>query len=321
MIWSNHLALGKLTMLSGPSELGKSTLSTDLIARLTRGDEWPDGDEAPRGSALIISSEDSRRDTIKPRLAAVDADMSRVYFLDTTNDKGEHQTLNLQSDLKLLGEQIAAIGDVRLVVFDPITAYLGHKIDSHQAVRVRGALEPLQDAAERYGFAGLLIAHPQKASALNVLNAVSGSGAFIHVPRLSFITITDPDDATRTLLLAGKNNLGCKAEGLAYRIESAFVGPNNDILTSRVVWDHTPVRISANDALQRAAERERASARGEAEDFLRDRVGNGGVSAKDLLEEAGALGINQKTLRRAAKKMHIKPKKNGYQGQWWWQKD
>jgi hypothetical protein len=182
-------------------------------------------------------------------------------------------------------------------------------------------MEPLQDAAERYGFAGFLIAHPQRASALNVLNAVSGSGAFVHVPRLSFITITDPDDSTRTLLLAGKNNLGCKAEGLAYRIESAFVGPNNSIFTSRIVWDNSPVRITANEALQRAAEKESASARGEAEDFLRDRVGNGGMSAKDLYEEADANGISKRTLQRAAKKMKLKPKKNGFQGQWWWQKD
>jgi hypothetical protein len=206
-------------------------------------------------------------------------------------------------------------------VFDPITAYLGHKIDSHQTAPVRAALEPLQQAAERFRFSGLLIAHPQKATALNVLNVVSGSGAFVHVPRLSFITITDPDDPTRTLLLAGKNNLGRKAEGLAYRVESAFVGPGDSILTSRIVWDHLPVRITANEALRRAAERERESARGEAEDFLRERVGGDGVSAKDIVEEADAHGISEKTLRRAAKKMRIKPKKNGFQGQWWWQKD
>jgi hypothetical protein len=151
--------------------------------------------------------------------------------------------------------------------------------------------------------------------------SITGAETFVHVPRLSFITITDPDDPTRTLLLAGKNNLGRKAEGLAYRVESTFVGSDGRILTSRIVWDHLPVRITANEALQRAAERERASARGEAEDFLRERVGNGGMSAKELIEEADALGISQKTLRRAAKKMKIKPRKNGFQGQWWWQKD
>ena len=88
-----------------------------------------------------------------------------------------------------------------------------------------------------------------------------------------------------------------------------------------MVWDRLPVRISANEALQRAAEKERASARGEAEDFLRERVGNGGMAAKELLAEADALGINQKTLRRAAKRMKVKPKKNEFSGGWWWQKD
>jgi putative DNA primase/helicase len=316
-LWSNHLARGKLTMLSGPSELGKSTLAVDLVARLTCGSEWPDGDEAPRGSVVILSAEDGLADTVKPRLVAAGADLSRVHLLPFVKlASGGSRTFSLQADLEKLGEKIRAIGDVSLLVIDPVTAYMGTKIDSHQTVDVRAVLEPLQKAAEAFRFAGLLISHPQKAGATNVLNVVTGSAAFVNAPRLTFITITDPDDSSRTLLLAGKNNLGRKAEGLAYRIESAFVGPDNKILTSRIVWDNLPVRITANEALQQEAEKKRGGASRDAEDFIRERLGNGGITVKDFESEAAALGISKRTLERARKRLNVKAKKDGFQGEW-----
>jgi putative DNA primase/helicase len=317
-LWSNHLARGKLTMLSGPSELGKSTLAVDLVARLSCGSEWPDGDEAPRGSAVILSAEDGLADTVKPRLVAAGADLSRVHLLPFVNlASGGRRTFSLQADLEKLGEKLREIGDVSLLVIDPVTAYMGgNKIDSHRTVDVRGVLEPLQKTAEAFRFAALLISHPQKAAATNVLNVVTGSAAFVNAPRMSFITITDPDDSSRTLLLAGKNNIGRKAEGLAYRIESAFVGPNNSILTSRIVWDHLPVRITANEALEKEAEKKRGGATRDAEDFIRERLGNGGIATKDFEGEASALGIAKRTLERARKRLNVKAKKDGFQGEW-----
>jgi putative DNA primase/helicase len=317
-LWSNHLARGKLTMLSGPSELGKSTIAIDFAARLSRGGEWPDGDSAPLGSAIIISSEDAIDDTIVPRLAAAEADLTRVYLLAFAKTDGVTRTFSLQTDLDRLGEKIQAVGDVGLVVIDPITSYMGAKIDSHHTVDVRAVLEPLQKFAERYNVAVLMISHPQKAPAKNVLNAVTGSAAFVHAPRMSFIVIKDPENQDRTLFLAGKNNIGRKAEGMGYTTESAFVGPDESILTSRITWDNLPVRISANEALEAEAEKKKGGASVEAEDFLRDRLdGNtAGVSSKDLVDEAEALGISEITLKRARKKLGIKTRKDGYGAGW-----
>src|SRR5262249_20213247 len=150
------------------------------------------------------------------------------------------RTFSLQTDLERLGEKIRAIGDVALVVIDPVTSYMGSKIDSHHTVDVRSVLEPLQKFAERYHVAVLMISHPQKATATNLLNAVTGSAAFVHAPRMTFIVIKDPDNSARTLFLAGKNNIGRKAEGMGFATESAFVGPDQSILTSRIVWDDLP---------------------------------------------------------------------------------
>src|SRR5262245_3199223 len=315
-LWSNHLARGKLSLLSGPSELGKSTIAIDFAARLSRGSEWPDGDSAPLASAIIISSEDAIDDTIVPRLAAADADLSRVHLLAFTKTNGVRRTFSLQTDLARLGEKIRAVGDAALVIIDPVTSYMGSKLDSHHTVDVRSVLEPLQKFAEDYHVAVLMISHPQKATVTNALNAVTGSAAFVHAPRMTFIVIQDPDNPARTLFLAGKNNVGRKAEGMGYMPESAFVGPGQCILTSRIVWDNLPVRITANQALERWAETKKGSARAEAEDFLRQRVGPDGVSSKDLHDEAEALGISERTLYRARKKLGIKAQKDGYAQGW-----
>ena len=203
-----------------------------------------------------------------------------------------------------------------LVVIDPVTAYMGAKIDSHRTTEVRAALEPLQKFAEQYKVAVLLISHPQKAPAGKALNAVTGSGAFMHAPRTAFLAIKDPDDPSRNLFLPIKINIGTKAEGRGYRIESRFVGPNQNILTSAIVWDNLPVRITADQALEQAAEKRKGSSSAEAKEFLRDELEAGPKPAKDIDEKAEALGISKITLKRARKKLDVKAEKDGFQGAW-----
>jgi hypothetical protein len=103
-LWSNYLARGKLTMLSGPSELGKSTVAIDWSARLSRGSERPDGDSAPLASAIITVPR-AINDTIVPRLAAAGADLDRVHLLTFAKTDGVTRTFSLQVDLDRLGEK------------------------------------------------------------------------------------------------------------------------------------------------------------------------------------------------------------------------
>ena len=89
------------------------------------------------------------------------------------------------------------------------------------------------------------------------------------------MVIEDPELPGRNLLLAVKNSLGRKAAGLGFSIVSAFVGPNGDILTSRIEWDNRPVTITADEALAAHAERSKAKAQSSAEDFLREKMAPG----------------------------------------------
>src|SRR6478672_10265157 len=84
-LWPGRIALGKLTLICGDPGLGKSFLTLDLAARLSAGRAWPDGAApvAGAGSAVLITAEDDAADTIRPRLDAAGADVSRIVALDS----------------------------------------------------------------------------------------------------------------------------------------------------------------------------------------------------------------------------------------------
>ena len=218
--------------------------------------------------------------------------MQRVWILDAVRTKDGRRSFTLQGDLALLGSKLTEIGDVAMITIDPITSYMG-KIDSHRTTDVRGVLEPLSAFAEQHHVAILAVSHPPKASQAKALHSVTGSLAFVAAARMVFIVVEEPETGRR-LFLPAKNNLAAMPAGLAYRLEQRFVV--NFILASHVVWDREPVTVNANQALAE----DRAAASGddelrEAKDFLREALAAGARPAKDVEQEAKALGITERT--------------------------
>jgi hypothetical protein len=151
---------------------------------------------------------------------------------------------------------IAKIGDVILVIIDPVSSYMGSGIEGNTITSVRPVLESTADMAERTRVAVLLIHHPPKQPAGGkALNAFSGSLAFVAAPRISFIAVAE-ENSERKLLLAVKNNLGALMGGLGYFISERYVGQRPSIKTTAIEWDAAPVTLSANEALRRSGRRE-----------------------------------------------------------------
>jgi putative DNA primase/helicase len=314
-LWPGRLARGKLTLLAGDPGIGKSQISVDVAARISQqGSRWPDGNNAPCGSVVILSAEDSADDTLRPRLEAADAALPRVHMLTATIIDGRPVTFSLQAHLEMLGAKLTALGDAALVIIDPITSYMG-KIDGHQTVDVRAVLEPLAAFAERHDVAVLAISHPPKASQSKALHAVTGSLAFVAAARMVFIATKEPQ-TERRLLLPVKNNLGPLAAGLGFSLGQQFVG--NEILTSRVIWDSAPVTITADEAVA-AANNEGPTAMSEAAEFLREELANEPRSVKDLKKAAAEANLSWRTVRRAQTELGVKPTKDGLAGGWLWE--
>jgi RecA-family ATPase len=325
-LWPGRIARGKHTAIAGEPGDGKSQLSVDVAAAVSRGGEWPCNEgRAPIGNVIILNAEDGADDTVVPRLIAAGADLSRVHIVSAVLQEGGRgrRTFNLQADLALLEQKIAEIGNVALVIIDPISSYMG-KADSHKNAEVRGALEPASEMAERLKVAILSITHFSKSGSGNnskALHRFIGSIAFVGAPRAAFAVIEDADNEGRMLFLHAKNNMAAKPQGLAYRLEQRIVGePGQGIVASYVVWDGQPVTVSADEAL-RATDAQGGSdhtAATEAEDFLREFLAGGPAPAKDGEEHARAIGIAPRTLKRARKKLGVVAEKGGLREGWTW---
>ena len=157
-----------------------------VAATISMGGEWPCGEgAAPQGSIIILSAEDGIADTIVPRLHAAGADLGRVHVISAVREEtGGRRSFSLQTDLSLLEQEVRRLGDVSLIIIDPVSSYMG-KTDSHKNAEVRGVLEPIGEFAERMRVAVLSITHFSKAGAstnTKALHRFIGSIAFIGAP-------------------------------------------------------------------------------------------------------------------------------------------
>jgi putative DNA primase/helicase len=315
-LWPGRLARGKHTCIAGEPGTGKSQVCISIIAAITTGGKWPcEEGHAPLGNVIILSAEDGAADTIVPRLLAAGADLNRVHLVSAVlnvDGKGR-RAVNLQSDLELLEQKIATIGDVFLINIDPVSSYLG-KTDSHKNAEVRGVLEPIGEMAERTRVAILSVTHFSKTGANNTTKALHrfiGSIAFTGAPRAAFAVIEDGEHEDRRLFLHAKNNVARAPQGLAFRLEQCLV--SEGIGASRIVWDTEPVAITANEALAaETAGAETRTTKAEATVFLQGALAGGPMAAAELNRVARDHGLTAKAIRSAREALGVKIKRDGF---------
>jgi putative DNA primase/helicase len=304
-LWPGRIARGKLTLLAGLPNMGKSQIVIDISARLSAGFEWPDGGRAPVCGTLMFSAEDSVEDTIRPRYEAAGAELRDLHVVKMViDDKGARRSFNLQDDINRLWAKIDAVGNVGLVIIDPITSYMGSTVDSHRTADVRRVLEPFSALADYTGVAVLAITHPPKSAQSNALHAFTGSLAFVASARIALLAVEEPG-TERRLLLPVKNNIGPRAKGLGYRLEQTIISLG--IVTSRVAWDGAPVTVTADEAMQAASD-EKSMALADAEEFLREELSGGPREAAEVKERAAETPGRFRDCSAAAARFHPTPK-------------
>lgn len=324
-LWDQRLACGKLSIITGNPGLGKSQITASLAAVVTTGGRWPvTRDQAPQGSVIILSAEDDPKDTIRPRMEAAGADLSRVHLVSaikTTTERGEPSTrgFDISRDIDRLRLRMVELGDVRLVIIDPISAYMG-KADSHNNTEVRAVLAPLQEAAQQFGAAILAVSHLNKSQGQDALLKTQGSVGFVAAARAVWGVAKDKDNPSRRLFMPLKNNLGTDETGLAYSIEEYHLeGTEPRIKTSRILWENQLITQSAEEVF---ASDDDKSALGDAENFLRDALSMGWTSTKELQGQAKRAGISWTTAVRAKARLRAKATRQGglgSSGAWGWE--
>jgi len=314
-IWPGILAQGKLVFLAGDPGLGKSQVSLFICAIISSGGQWPVSDEiCTKGNVLILSAEDGAEDLIVPRLKAVNADLEKIHIIQAVElSDGNEKIFDLTSDVEQLKNEAVRIGNVKMIIIDPISAYLG-KIDSHRNTEVRDALNPIIKFADEIGACLLCITHLSKTSSGNALSRVTGSIAFAAAARACFVVTRDPDDPDRRLMLPLKNNLAKDTHGFAYRIELKDL---SGIEITCVAWEKDKIDLSAEEVL--STQGGKSENRLFAESFLKEELKDGfEIPCKGLYERAEEHGISRKVLWKMKDKIGAKALKSGFNEGWVW---
>lgn len=241
-LWDRRLPLRGLSLIAGEPGLGKSTLTVELAADVTRGQL--DGDlHGQPADVLIATAEDHFASVVWGRLTAAGADMHRVHRVHVEHRDGE-ELLTLPDDVAEVEArcaELAGVGwPVALVIVDPITAFMSGQVDTHRDAAVRRVLAPLAGLAERQQLAVVGVAHLNKDTAGKLLSRVGGSVAFGAAPRSVLAFARHPDDpdgeqGIERVIVHAKSNHGRYAPSLAARIESRAVETVGEV--SRLVID------------------------------------------------------------------------------------
>ena len=232
-----------------------------------------------------------------------------MYSLSKNLDR----VFDLTKDVGRLRIAAKLLENVRLIIVDPISAYMG-SIDSHRNAEVRTALLPVIEFAEGIGACLLCVTHLNKTGQGNALSRVIGSIAFTAAARASFVVIRDKNDTDRRLMLTLKNNLAKDTHGFAYKVgEKKW----SNITASHITWEKEYVDLIADDVLSTEGQSEEN--KGMAEEYLLQELSDGSVvPSKTLYEKAIVMEIKPKVLWNAKNKLGVRSKKLGFKEGWAW---
>jgi len=323
-LWRPRIAIGKVTMFAGEPGLGKSQLvGAELAAIVTAGKRWPlTTDNCEPGDVLILSAEDDPEDTIVPRAKAAGADLKRLRIVRAvvTEDRDgivRRRGVNLLDDLETIEKLLVCLERPRLIVVDPLSAYLSRGIDSHNNAEMRALLAPCSEMAARCRVALVCVSHLNKATGQRAMNRVIGSIAQVAAARAAYLIARESDDSPRRLMVPLKNNLGVDRGGYAFEIEPVQL--DGGISTSRVRWADSAVDVTADDLLAAETKPAGGTALDEACQFLATTLEHGEVAHKQLEQAAARAGIAWRTVERASKALDVhKRKERGKGGRWLW---
>lgn len=305
-LWRGWLARGKLHILAGSPGTGKTTIALSLAAAITRGGMLPDGSRPVPGGVLVWSGEDDPADTIVPRLKAAGADLSRVHIIGDVGHGEDARPFDPARDLPGLERAALEIGDIGLLIADPVVSAVAG--DSHKNTEVRRALQPMVHLATRLDCAVLGISHFSKGTAgRDPVERVTGSIAFGALARVVMVTAKGEDDAR--LLARAKSNIGPDGGGFGYTLELVdFDGED----VSKVAWG-APLEGSARELLG-DAEMVGDSPRDDAAEWLDAMLAGAEVPVAEIKKQATAAGFSWRTVERAKSEMSVIAEAVGRQG-------
>jgi hypothetical protein len=309
-LWSRRIAAGKITLLMGDPEAGKTFLACEIAARVSTGMPLPGSraDTAPaRGDVLYFTAEDGHADTIVQRLIQQRAKMSRIHVEVGGVLCGTQRREFRLSDTEPLRYEIER-SSARLAIIDPLSAYLGHS-DSYKNAEIRALLAPLTRMAALTNVAIVLVTHLTKKPDLPVMYRASGSIAFVAVARNALaVTALNKQPGALRIITSVKSNLGPAPDPLGFSI-----GPSGLEWSRRTLSD-ADVQRGTTTAVDDFAD---------ADEVVAQLLTNAKwpIKSSDVYNAGLVFGISNRTMYNAAKRYAaqrgFRLKHLPKDGQWW----
>lgn len=298
-LWFPMIPYGKLTIVQGDPGDGKTTLILNIAAKLSRG-EGLDENMKPTEPMNIIyqTAEDGLADTVKPRLEMAGADCERIMVIDES-----------EKSLSMIDERLEEAiikTNAKLLILDPIQAYLGGGMDMNRANEARDMTKKLGALAEKYKCAIVLIGHMNKASGNKAAYRGMGSIDFFAVARSVLLVGRVEGEPNIRAVVQIKNNLAQFGHPKAFELmESGF----------RWLGDY---EITADEVLGGIAPK--ANKLEQAKQMLRELAEtSNAVQSNEIFDMADEKGISKRTLENAKKELGIRAKK--VNNSWYWELD
>lgn len=311
-LWQDRIPLGKLTCIEGKMGTGKTTLLSAIAAAVTTGSALPGQASTPPGNVLLVSLEDGKGDTLVPRLAAAGADLRRCHLFDgyTFGGATEGGMFSIGEDVERLRWVIEELGIVWLGI-DPLTAAIDSGVNSYKDQDMRRILAPLARLAEDTRTGISFVRHFRKGG--GAAEDAGGGSVGIGAACRSVLRVDcDPENPERYLVSSVKSSTSKKPPTIGYRIDGVTLPGPTPIETSRIAWDGESA-WTADSLASHAMSAEDRPLADEAQDWLRDALGNGQPRlAKELFKAADADGIPRRTLQRAADVLGVLKERRGF---------
>ena len=295
-LWYPFIPYGKLTIIQGDPGDGKTTLALNIAAKLSRGESLDEEMKISEPINIIYqTAEDGLADTVKPRLELAYADCERILVIDESSEALSMADERLEEAIKLT--------NAKLLILDPIQAYLGAGTDINRANEARDMTKKLGALAEKYKCAVLLIGHMNKASGTKASYRGIGSIDFFAVARSVLLVGRIEGEESLRAVVQIKNNLAAFGNSKAFELsEEGF----------RWIGDYD---ISADEVLGGIAPK--ANKLDQAKRLLLELAeGTNRMQSKDIFEIAKEEEISKRTLENAKRELNISAKK--INNTWYW---
>ncbi|MGY8826520.1 MAG: AAA family ATPase [Candidatus Latescibacterota bacterium] len=296
-LWQDRIPFGELTIFEGDPGVGKSTISLDIAARLSRGDNLPnDSRWQPVSHSLLIATEDDPNAIIRPLLSRLGADLTKISIFP--------QEASFAIDAKTGAAQLEhhiRETDARFVVFDPIGGYMASGKHPNNEQDVREFCSAIAQTARKTGCAIVGIRHLNKNSMAGTNQRGAGSMQWAAVPRSKFLVGVEGRSGLRAMVSTKASY--CKApDSLGFEINDGGI---NWTGVSQLTDDDLLAQ-----PLRNASPRDLAMA--EIQRVLKD----GPVSSTNLGEALTEKGISHATGMRARRDIGVVVEKIGMEGGW-----